>query len=93
MIRVSLRAHPAARAEKVLLQPDGSLAVWVRAPARDGRANTAVLGALAGALGLRARQVRLLRGERGRDKLVELDLPSGAELRRRLSSALAGPGG
>ena len=84
MIQVAVRAHPGARSEKVLLQPDGSLAVWVRAPARDGRANAALLELLAEAMGVRPREVRLIRGGRGREKLVEIELSSRDELTRRL---------
>lgn len=56
----------------------------VRAPALDGRANDAILAAVAAALGLRARQVRLVHGQTSRQKLVEIELASLAELRRRI---------
>jgi uncharacterized protein (TIGR00251 family) len=46
--------------------------VAVRAPAVDGRANSAVVGALAAAFGLRAAQVTVVAGHRGRDKIIEL---------------------
>ena len=86
MIPVRVRAHPRARTQTVVLLPDGALDVRVRAPALDGRANEAILSALAEAVGLRPRQVRLRRGERSREKLVEIDLDSPDELRRRLGS-------
>lgn len=87
MIEVAVQARPGARIEKVALRPDGGLSVHVRAPALDGRANAAVLAALAAALGLRPRQVNLVRGERSRDKLVRLELDSLDELRSRLGAA------
>jgi uncharacterized protein YggU (UPF0235/DUF167 family) len=89
MIQLNLKAHPGARDERVTLLPDGKLDVRVRAPALDGRANAAVLSAVAVALGLRPRQVRLLRGERSREKLIEVDLPDRTELSRRLRDAPA----
>jgi hypothetical protein len=49
------------------------LIVAVSAPAVDGRANEAVRRALAEAFGVRARDVVIVRGERSRDKLVEVD--------------------
>ena len=85
MIPVRVRAHPGARAQTVVLLPDGALDVRVRAPALGGRANEAVLSALAEAVGLRPHQVRLRPGERSREKLVEIDLDSPDELRRRLA--------
>jgi uncharacterized protein YggU (UPF0235/DUF167 family) len=87
MIQIGLHVRPGARTEKVSLSPDGSLLAWVRAPALDGRANAAVVEAVARALSLRPRQVRLVRGQRSRQKLVEIDLPSPEALARRLTPA------
>jgi uncharacterized protein (TIGR00251 family) len=55
--------------------------VAVAAPAVDGKANAAVCAAVADALGVRARDVRIVSGERSRDKVLEIvrstaDLPS-----------------
>ena len=85
MIRVTLRAHPGSRRRQVALRSDGSLEVHVPAPALDGRANRAILEALGEALELRPAQVRLVRGERSRSKLVTLELADPDELRRRLA--------
>ena len=63
---------------------DGTLAVWVRAPAVEGRANEAVCVLLAARLGLRPREVVLVRGERSRQKVVELPLADAA-VRRALA--------
>ena len=50
----------------------------------DGAANAALVRFLARRLGCPASAVRLLRGERGRRKWVEVDGFLAAELRRRL---------
>ena len=86
MIEVGLRAQPGARFERVSVSDSGRLVVHVRAPAIDGRANEAVIAGLARALGLRPRQIALLRGERSREKVVRIDLPTEAELLARLGS-------
>jgi uncharacterized protein (TIGR00251 family) len=94
MIQIGLQARPGARTEKVELKPDGTLLARVRAPARDGRANAAILEVVARQLGLRPRQVRLVRGQQSRQKVIEIDLPSTDELRRRLANlAVAAPDG
>ena len=90
MLLVTVRARPGARSEKVVLQADGSLLVQVRAPALEGRANQALVLAVARALSLRPRQVRLVRGERSRDKLIEVELDSSDELRSRLADLKSG---
>jgi uncharacterized protein (TIGR00251 family) len=52
---------------------DGVLVVRVREPATDGRANAAVVEALAAALGVPRRDVRIAAGPASRTKLVEVD--------------------
>lgn len=76
MLRFAVRARPGARRTAVGGRWDGpggpALVVAVAAPAADGKANTAVLAALAAAFGVRPRQLVIVAGERGRDKVVEL---------------------
>ena len=82
-MRLRVRAHPRAARERVVLLPDGSLAVWVQAPAHAGQANAAIERAVARALGLRPGQVALVHGARSRDKWLEVPLDAAA-LQRRL---------
>jgi uncharacterized protein (TIGR00251 family) len=77
-VRYTVYVHPRASRDKVALRDDGALEVWVRAPAVEGRANQAVLALLAARLRLRPRTVTLVRGEHGRQKLVELPLDAAA---------------
>lgn len=82
-LRLALRVKPGARLERVGGSWDGpfgqALVVAVRAAAVQGKANEAVCAAVAGALGVRARDVAVVRGERGRDKLVDIrNPPAGA---------------
>lgn len=52
---------------------DRLLVVAVTAPPVDGKANAAVVAALANAFGVPKRSVTIVRGETGRSKLVEID--------------------
>jgi hypothetical protein len=85
-VRYTVQVHPRAATDRVALLEDGTLAVWVRAPAIAGRANAAVVAVLAARLGLRPRDVTLVRGERGRRKLIDLPLDPAA-VRRALTTA------
>lgn len=87
MIAVTVRAQPGASREAVTLLDDGSLDVRVRLRAIDGKANEGVVEVLAERLGLRKREVRIASGARSRQKLVELELPTHDEPRRRLAGA------
>ena len=80
-VRVQPRAARAAIGD---WREDGTLTVRVTAPPVDGRANAAVGALLAAALDLPAAAVRIVHGERGRDKLVRVTGLTPAEIRRRL---------
>ena len=63
-----------------------ALVVRVQAPAVGGRANAAVLAALAVAFDVRPAAVRLVRGATSRTKLVEIDGVDEAALERLLAA-------
>ena len=69
---VAVRVIPRAKRHAVEPQPDGSLVVRVTAPPEDGRANDAVLDALAAHFGVRRAAVRILRGATSRRKVIAL---------------------
>lgn len=76
-MKVTIRVKPGAKRTRVggrWAGPGGdALLVAVAAPAVEGKANTAVLAAVADAFGIRSRAVRLVHGDKGRDKVIELD--------------------
>jgi uncharacterized protein (TIGR00251 family) len=84
MVTVSVRVHPGASREEIVLLPDGSLDVRLRARAVEGQANAALVELLADRLRLRRREVEIVVGERSRQKRVRIDVTSNAELARRL---------
>jgi len=70
--RLTLRVHARARTERV--EWDGStLQLWVREPPADGRANAAVIRAVARWAGVTPSQVMIVSGAAARHKLVEID--------------------
>ena len=69
---------------------DGKLVVAVVAPPEDGRANEAVAEVLGESLGVKARDVTIVRGQRSRAKLIEVSGLDEPELRRRIERALGG---
>ncbi len=80
-----VRVQPrAARTEIVRWRADGTLSVRVSAPPVEGAANTAVGVLLAGALGVRPSAVRVVHGERGRDKTIRVAGLTLEEMKRRL---------
>ncbi len=92
--RFAVRVKPGARRPAVGGRWDGAagpaLLVAVTAAAVEGKANEAVRRAVAGAFGVRPGDVRLVSGDRSRDKLIEVD-PAPANAASRLESLLGAP--
>jgi uncharacterized protein (TIGR00251 family) len=72
---IAVRAQPGASRSAIAGVWNRHLKIAVRAPAQDGRANEELARVLAEALSLRAQDVELVSGERGRAKRFRVPLP------------------
>lgn len=89
-VRLTLRVQPRAARDRVVGPHGGALKVQVTAPPVDGAANRAVLAVLADWLAVPRRTLRLVQGEAGRDKVVEVAAQDPAALAKRIAALLAG---
>jgi len=82
----TLRIHltPRSARDEVLGLEGDILRARVTAPPVEGRANEALLRLLADVLGVPRASLRIVRGQRSREKVVAVDGLDAAELRRRL---------
>jgi hypothetical protein len=71
-MRLRVRVKPGAHAGSVSTEPDGSLLVSVRARAQEGKANEAVMKAVAKFLRVPKSQVRIVSGPSSRTKILEV---------------------
>lgn len=71
---LQVRVIPNAKKSRIL-DEDGRLKVYLTAPASEGKANKALVEVLADHFGVRKSEVRIVKGEKGRDKVVEIDIP------------------
>jgi len=71
-MRVRVRVKPGAREESVSREPDGSLLVSVAARAQEGKANEAVVKAVAKSLRVPKSSVRIVSGLSSRTKVLEV---------------------
>ena len=71
-LRIWVNLKPAAKHETIEAISEGEYNVWVRAPARDGRANQALIELLAGHFRVPKSALRIVRGEKTRRKLVQI---------------------
>ena len=72
MARIAVRVQARARRDEITSMRDRVLVVRVTAPALEGRANRAVCRVVADRLGIAPSQVTIVRGERSRDKVLDV---------------------
>jgi uncharacterized protein (TIGR00251 family) len=82
----ALRVHivPHAKDDAVIGEHGDAIKIKLRAPAREGKANAALMRFLAEQLQVPRHAILLQRGQRTRDKLVRIEGLSEADVRRRL---------
>jgi uncharacterized protein len=84
-----VRVTPRARANELNGVHGTAARVRVAAPPADGRANAAVLAFLADVLGVPRRDLRIVRGTKGRDKKVQIHGLDATAVAARLDAAHA----
>ena len=71
--KVWLTVKPLAKHEHVILHSNGELLVSVNAPATEGKANRRLIELLAEYFHTAKSNIRIVRGQRSRRKLIEFD--------------------
>lgn len=89
-IRIRLRVSPGAGSSTVVGRHGDAWKVRVAAAPERGRANDSLVDLLALSLDVRRPAVRIVAGASSRDKVVELDGLTEAEVDERLSAAQKG---
>ena len=73
-MKISVHLKPNSRhREEVITNDDGSLTIYTKAPAIEGRANAAAAKLLAKHFGVAPSKVKLVRGAASRYKVFEVD--------------------
>ena len=80
-----VRVQPRASREAIVGWRQDALRLAVTAPPVEGQANEAVRRLLAQALGVAPSAVSVVRGARGRDKVVRVEGLTSAQMRSRLA--------
>ncbi len=71
-MRITVRVVPRAKKREIKRQSDGSYRVKVLSPPIDGRANKEVVEVIAKEFDVKRSQVFIIKGEKTRDKLIEI---------------------
>jgi uncharacterized protein YggU (UPF0235/DUF167 family) len=84
---LSIRLTPRAARERLTAGPDGGVVAHVTAPPVEGAANDALCRLVAKAAGVAPSRVSVVRGHRGRQKVVRVDGVDEADLRARIGAS------
>ena len=85
-MNLRVRVQPRAKRNAIVPWQDGQWKLYVTAPAVEGQANAACVEFLARTLGIARSRVRIVSGEKSRNKVVSLDSIGKEEFSRRLLS-------
>ena len=72
-MRIKVKVIPKAKKDCVS-EEDGNLKLYVRAPAIDNKANKALIKMLARHSNVRKGNIRIVKGEKSREKIIEIDV-------------------
>lgn len=73
-MRISVKAKPGAREEKIIKISDTKFEVWVKEPPIQGRANYAIIRALAEYFSVSVSNIRIVAGRVSRQKIIEIKI-------------------
>ncbi|MEK7096348.1 MAG: DUF167 domain-containing protein [Patescibacteria group bacterium] len=73
MKKYYIKVIPHAKVEQIQVGLDSSLKVWLREKPLEGKANNALISIIANYLKVSKRSVRIVKGEKNRSKIVEID--------------------
>jgi uncharacterized protein (TIGR00251 family) len=71
-VRITVRIKPNAKTQTVEKLPDGEFLVRVKAPAKEGRANDALIKALSGYFDIPKSRISIASGLGSKNKIVDI---------------------
>jgi len=72
-MKIFVKVKPNSKEPRLKKTGDATFALWVKEPPRDGKANEAVIKALAQYFGVTRQNVRILIGRTSRQKIVVIN--------------------
>lgn len=72
MAEYKIKVKPGSSQEKIVVSENGALMVYLRAKPHDGEANEALMKMLAKHFGVAKTTIRIKRGAKSREKVVEM---------------------
>lgn len=71
-MRITIKVKPNSKTDSVEKTSEGEYTIRVKSPAKEGKANDAVVAALSEYFGVPKSRISILHGQAGRNKVVEI---------------------
>ena len=71
-VKINIKVKPNSKQEKVEKISATEFVLWVKAPAREGKANAAVVKLLSAYFGLAKSRINIVQGTSSKNKVVEI---------------------
>ena len=71
-MRISVKVQPKSSRDEVVKNPDGSLKVYLKAAATEGKANKSLINILADLYGVGKSDINIVTGLTAKSKIVEI---------------------
>jgi uncharacterized protein (TIGR00251 family) len=71
-MKIFIQVKPKAKEEKVIKISDTNFKIWVKEPPEKGRANSAVIKALADYFGINQSNIQIVSGSTSKLKIIEI---------------------
>ena len=85
-VRIEIHVQPGASRSEVAGLHGARIKVRIKSPPIEGRANAAVIAWMAEQLGVPRRAVHLIRGDKSREKMIEVEGVTVEQAREKLES-------
>jgi len=72
-VKIIAFVKPKSSADKVKITSANSLIAWVREPAKNGKANQALISLLSDFLGVPKTLINIIHGQKSRKKIMEIE--------------------
>jgi hypothetical protein len=71
-MRILVKVKPNSKHEKIEKINNQEFVLWVRQPAKEGRANQAVIEFLSEYFGVAKRRIEIIRGHKNKNKIIDI---------------------
>lgn len=72
-MRISVKAKPNAKIEKIDKVSNNALVAWIRSPAKEGKANDALLKLLSDYFDIPRSRIKIIKGHASRNKIISIE--------------------